>query len=241
MCEEHSPHSPLQMLRRAERRPKRRWTIDLIRRVVEETAGRGLREIIPSTMGEPLLYEHFEEIVDALPRVQRQVEPDHQRDLPGLGARAWAERIVPVTSDVKLSWNGATAETQEQIMLGSKWEKVLDNAGRSSACGMTTQRAAATAAGSRSSSRSSRPTCTSWPTWFDSPRAGRRPSEGAPPLGALRTRSKSSRCGGAQKRSSGGTSAVRDAASGDTHLRCRTASGCSSRTSSSLMRARPTT
>jgi MoaA/NifB/PqqE/SkfB family radical SAM enzyme len=39
----------------------------------------------------------------------------------------WAERIVPVTSDVKFSWNGALPETQERIMVGSRWEKSLHN------------------------------------------------------------------------------------------------------------------
>src|SRR5205814_4765444 len=47
---------------------------------------------------------------------------------PRHGARGWAERLVPVTSDVKISWNGATARTQEQIMLGARWEQVLANA-----------------------------------------------------------------------------------------------------------------
>src|SRR5262249_52386850 len=47
---------------------------------------------------------------------------------PRLGARAWAERIVPVTSDVKISWNGATADTHEAIMLGARWGTVLENA-----------------------------------------------------------------------------------------------------------------
>jgi MoaA/NifB/PqqE/SkfB family radical SAM enzyme len=32
-----------------------------------------------------------------------------------------------VTSDVKISWNGATKATHEAIMLGSSWEKVVDN------------------------------------------------------------------------------------------------------------------
>ena len=45
----------------------------------------------------------------------------------GRGAAAWAERIVPVTSDVKVSWNGATGTTQEKVMLGSNWERVLEN------------------------------------------------------------------------------------------------------------------
>src|SRR5262249_36728997 len=46
---------------------------------------------------------------------------------PGRGAREWARCIVPVTSDVKVSWNGARAETAEAIMLGVRWEKVLAN------------------------------------------------------------------------------------------------------------------
>jgi MoaA/NifB/PqqE/SkfB family radical SAM enzyme len=46
---------------------------------------------------------------------------------PRLGAEAWARLIVPVTSDVKISWNGATKATQEAIMIGSQWESVLEN------------------------------------------------------------------------------------------------------------------
>jgi hypothetical protein len=34
---------------------------------------------------------------------------------------------VPILSDVKSSWNGATKQTHEAIMLGTKWERVLDN------------------------------------------------------------------------------------------------------------------
>lgn len=46
---------------------------------------------------------------------------------PRGGADVWAERIVPVTSDVKISWNGSTKGTHEAIMLGSSWDKVVDN------------------------------------------------------------------------------------------------------------------
>ena len=63
MCEEHSPYSDLQPNRRSDGGRHRRMPFDLLKRIVEETAGRGLREIIPSTMGEPLLYEHFEDIL----------------------------------------------------------------------------------------------------------------------------------------------------------------------------------
>jgi MoaA/NifB/PqqE/SkfB family radical SAM enzyme len=127
MCEEHSPHSPLQKLRRAEGRPKRRMDLALIRRVVEETAGRGLREIIPSTMGEPLLYKGFDDIVDLCHEFGVKLNLTTNGTFPGRGARAWAERVVPVTSDTKISWNGATAATHEGIMLGATWAEVLEN------------------------------------------------------------------------------------------------------------------
>jgi MoaA/NifB/PqqE/SkfB family radical SAM enzyme len=127
MCEEHSPHSPLQKARRAEGQPRRLMPIDLIRGVVADAATNGLREIIPSTMGEPLLYEHFEDILELCSEHDVQLNLTTNGTFPRLGAQAWAERVVPVTSDVKISWNGATKETQESIMLGSNWEKVLAN------------------------------------------------------------------------------------------------------------------
>ena len=49
MCEEHSPHSPLQVLRRERGEPRRRMDIELLRRVLEERRGCGLRELIPSS------------------------------------------------------------------------------------------------------------------------------------------------------------------------------------------------
>ena len=127
MCEEHSPHSPLQVARRKEGRPRRLMPIDLLRRVVAEAAPRGLREIIPSTMGEPLLYEHFEDILALCSEHGVRLNLTTNGTFPRLGARGWAERIVPVASDVKISWNGATKATQEAIMIGTRWEKVLDN------------------------------------------------------------------------------------------------------------------
>lgn len=127
MCEEHSPYSTLQVERKAAGRPRRLMPIELIRRVIAEAAPHGLREVIPSTMGEPLLYEHFDEILDLCREHGVKLNLTTNGTFPRRGARAWAERIVPVTSDVKISWNGATRETQESIMLGTQWDKVLDN------------------------------------------------------------------------------------------------------------------
>jgi glycosyltransferase involved in cell wall biosynthesis/MoaA/NifB/PqqE/SkfB family radical SAM enzyme len=127
MCEEHSPHSPLQIRRKEEGRPRRLMPFEMIERVIADAATHGLREVIPSTMGEPLLYEHFDGILDLCRRYGVKLNLTTNGTFPRRGASAWAERIVPLASDVKISWNGATKATHEAIMLGSRWEKVVDN------------------------------------------------------------------------------------------------------------------
>ncbi|HTN89852.1 MAG TPA: glycosyltransferase [Sorangium sp.] len=127
MCEEHSPYSPLQEARKAAGKPRRLMPIDLVRRVIAQSAGHGLREVIPSTMGEPLLYDHFDEIVDLCREHGVKLNLTTNGTFPRRGAREWAERLVPITSDVKISWNGATRQTHELVMLGSRWEAVLEN------------------------------------------------------------------------------------------------------------------
>jgi glycosyltransferase involved in cell wall biosynthesis/MoaA/NifB/PqqE/SkfB family radical SAM enzyme len=127
MCEEHSPHSLLQIRRKEDGKPRRLMPLETIERVIAEAAPHGLREVIPSTMGEPLLYEYFEGLLHLCGRYAVKLNLTTNGTFPRLGAAAWAERIVPVTSDVKISWNGATKATHEAIMLGSRWEKVMEN------------------------------------------------------------------------------------------------------------------
>lgn len=127
MCEEHSPYSPLQATRRAEGKPRRVMPFEIIERIVAEAAPRGLQEIIPSTMGEPLLYGQFGDILDLCRNHNIKLNLTTNGTFPRLGARVWAERIVPVTSDVKISWNGANRTTHEKIMPGSRWDKAVEN------------------------------------------------------------------------------------------------------------------
>jgi glycosyltransferase involved in cell wall biosynthesis/MoaA/NifB/PqqE/SkfB family radical SAM enzyme len=126
MCEEHSPHSQRQRCRREEGRSPRMMPFEMIERVITDAAPHGLREIIPSTMGEPLLYERFEDILDLCRRYDLKLNLTTNGTFPRLSATSWAERIAPVTSDVKFSWNGATKATQESIMRGSHWEKAIE-------------------------------------------------------------------------------------------------------------------
>ncbi len=127
MCEEHSIYSSCQTKRKEAGEPRRRMDIDLIRKVLEESKGSPLKEIIPSTMGEPLLYRHFEEIIQLCHDYQVKLNLTTNGTFPKYGATEWAKKIVPIGSDVKISWNGATKQTSELIMIGSNFEKRLQN------------------------------------------------------------------------------------------------------------------
>lgn len=127
MCEEHSIYSSCQTKRKAEGLPRRRMDIELIRKVLEESKGSPLKEIIPSTMGEPLLYRHFDEIIQLCHDYHVKLNLTTNGTFPRLGATEWAKKIVPIGSDVKISWNGATKQTSELIMIGSNFEKRVQN------------------------------------------------------------------------------------------------------------------
>lgn len=127
MCEEHSIYSSCQTKRREEGRARRRMDIALIRKVLQESKGSPLREIIPSTMGEPLLYRYFDDIIQLCHEFNVKLNLTTNGTFPKRGATEWAKRIVPIGSDVKISWNGATKQTSELIMIGSNFESRLQN------------------------------------------------------------------------------------------------------------------
>ena len=127
MCEQHSEFSPHKKKRKAGKDPKARMDIDIIRKIVADLAPLGLKEIIPSTMGEPLYYKHFLDILDLCQDHGVKLNLTTNGSFYRKGVKYWAEKIIPVGSDVKISWNGITQETQEKIMKGSNLDKQKDN------------------------------------------------------------------------------------------------------------------
>jgi MoaA/NifB/PqqE/SkfB family radical SAM enzyme len=121
MCERFSRH-----VKKSPGKP-RRMDFNIVKKVVEEMAPDGLKEVIPSTMGEPLLYEHFNDMLYLCHDHQIKLNLTTNGTWPHSTPESWARTICPVTSDVKVSWNGATAETQEEIMHGSKFKDRLDD------------------------------------------------------------------------------------------------------------------
>ncbi len=130
MCEEFSKFSDLKQLRLLEGKTprKRRMDIKLIEKVIKEAIQfKEFIELIPSTMGEPLLYKEFDRIIELCYIHNLKLNLTTNGSFPRKSVEEWANLIVPIGSDVKISWNGATKDTQESIMINSNFEKHLDN------------------------------------------------------------------------------------------------------------------
>lgn len=127
MCECFSPYSQVKDDKKAKGIKPKIMPISTIRKVIEEAADTPLREIIPSTMGEPLMYKNFDEIINLCHEFGLKLNLTTNGSFVIKGAKKWAELLVPVLSDIKISWNGATKETHEKIMKGSRWEDVIGN------------------------------------------------------------------------------------------------------------------
>ncbi len=108
------------------RRPPRRMEPALALAVLTERRGTALREVIPSTLGEPLLWDGLDALLEACERNRLSVNVTTSGTFPGRGPEGWAEALLPVASDVKISWNGATARTAERVMAGLSFEAVVD-------------------------------------------------------------------------------------------------------------------
>ncbi len=107
--------------------PPRRMPPALAERVLRERAGTPLAEVIPSTLGEPLLWPGLDALVELSGALGLALNVTTNGTFPGRGAAAWAEKLVPVASDVKISWNGATAATAEAIMPGLSFEAAVED------------------------------------------------------------------------------------------------------------------
>jgi len=113
MCEEHSPYRTTPL-------PKpRRMEVDLVDQAIRQAANLGVKEVIPSTMGEPLIYAHFDRIMELCRELGLSLNLTTNGSFPKRGVLGWAEELIPLCSDIKVSVNGVTPGIQEQIMVKS--------------------------------------------------------------------------------------------------------------------------
>jgi len=128
MCEEHSPYSDfIPTLYKETGVKRRRMKFETVEEIFQQAEKLGVKEIIPSTMGEPLMYKGIEGIFELSQKHNIKINLTTNGTFPKLKVEDWAKLIVPNTTDVKISWNGATAETAEKVMQGLNYNQVLEN------------------------------------------------------------------------------------------------------------------
>lgn len=128
MCEEHSPFSTYikEKLGGKHRRMPKEW----LEPIFEQAKKIGVKEMIPSTMGEPLIYKHFAHFIDLCYKYNIKMNLTTNGTFPRTTEKTvteWAKLIVPITTDVKISWNGATAKTAEEVMKGIDFAQTVEN------------------------------------------------------------------------------------------------------------------
>lgn len=128
MCEEHSPYSDfIPNLYKETGVKRRRMEFNTVQDIFNQAEKLGVTEIIPSTMGEPLLYKQFDQLFELAAEKGIKINLTTNGTFPKKSVLDWAKLIVPNTSDIKISWNGATEETSKKVMLGIDFHKVLEN------------------------------------------------------------------------------------------------------------------
>ena len=99
----------------------------IVEKTVSQLSYHGLREIIPSTMGEPLLYSHFEQLIALCRKYGIKMNLTTNGTFTKGGVEFWADKLLGVISDVKFSINGINSEINSLIMCGIDTEKQLSN------------------------------------------------------------------------------------------------------------------
>ena len=93
--------------------------IEVAKAAIEKYAESGLREVIPSTMGEPLLYSKFEELLDCCCKKNIPLNLTTNGSFPGIwGTAAGMERLLLACSDIKVSCMGFDGPAFDEMMPG---------------------------------------------------------------------------------------------------------------------------
>jgi len=83
--------------------PTREMDFAVIERVVDAFLPLGLKEIIPSTIGEPFLYSRFEDFLLLAKSKNIKVNITTNGTFPNGGLKKWLPLLLPVLSDIKFS------------------------------------------------------------------------------------------------------------------------------------------
>lgn len=119
MCDTHSIYND-------KSKPNRKFMDKkLLEKSINEAIDIGVREIIPTTMGEPLLYKYFDTFIDILSKSDVKLNLTTNGTFPNIGVKQWANKLLPVLSDIKISINSINAKVNESIMVNDNTQKKL--------------------------------------------------------------------------------------------------------------------
>lgn len=88
---------------------------EIAENAVRTYAAHGLREVIPSTMGEPLLWTHFEKLGRLVAELGLKLNVTTNGSFPGKGPERWTENLLPISRDIKVSCWGILPETWKKF------------------------------------------------------------------------------------------------------------------------------
>lgn len=99
----------------------------LVEKTIRSLMSKELREIIPSTMGEPLLYPYFKNLLDLCRELSLKVNLTTNGTFPLGGVSFWARPLLLHCSDIKISMMGLSASVNEHLMRGINQKEYLQN------------------------------------------------------------------------------------------------------------------
>ncbi len=99
---------------------------ELLEKTINESIKIDVKEIIPTTMGEPLIYENFDLFIDKLKNTNTKLNLTTNGTFPN-GVENWALKLLPILSDIKISVNGINPSVNENIMIGDNTIKKINN------------------------------------------------------------------------------------------------------------------
>ena len=99
----------------------------IIEKTIKAFLPHGLKEIIPSTIGEPFLYSRFEDFLKLAKKHNIKVNITTNGTFPNGGIEKWMPLLQPVLSDMKFSaMHGKIPQSVGEVVSG-KWGRVADS------------------------------------------------------------------------------------------------------------------
>ncbi|PIE78369.1 MAG: hypothetical protein CSA15_08140 [Candidatus Delongbacteria bacterium] len=121
MCDTHSIYNKHNTYNREEM-PK-----ELLEKCLNQVLNLGVKEIIPTTMGEPLMYKHMDVFVSYISNSTAKLNLTTNGTFPRKNIEQWSKILLPILSDIKISINSINPNINEKIMCRDNTRKKIED------------------------------------------------------------------------------------------------------------------